>query len=179
MKRIWDVEELVQCWSLSFKDLELLKSKPVRNHLGFVTQLKYYSLCGEFPQSPSDIPDTALHYVAAQLEIDSSRFNEYDWGGRTGKRHRQEILAFLGICCASTSEKQAFVNWLADDIFPHGTSLDEAIELALDWFQQIKMECPTEKELGRLVKSASRQFESTFYQTVEASLSIESKRFIN
>ncbi len=106
MKIIWDVEELVQCWSLGFEDLELLKSKLVRNHLGFVTQLRYYSLCDKFPQCPSDIPDTALHYVAAQLEIYSSRFNEHDWGGRTGKRHHQEILAFLGNNCVSEAAVQ-------------------------------------------------------------------------
>ena len=68
MKRIWDVEELAQCWSLSFEELELLKTKPARNHLGFIAQLKYYPLSGKFPQHPTDIPDIVLHYLADQLE---------------------------------------------------------------------------------------------------------------
>jgi len=117
MRRIWDVEELAQCWSLSFEELELLKTKPARSHLGFVAQLKYYPLSGKFPQHPSDIPDTVLHYLADQLEIDSSGLHEYDWSGRTGKRHRQEILIFLGISRVSTSDKQIFSAWGSGD-FP-------------------------------------------------------------
>jgi len=179
MKRIWDIEELAQCWSLGFEELELLKTKPARSYLGFVAQLKYYPLSGKFPQHPSDIPDTVLHYLADQLEIDPSGLNEYDWNGRTGKRHRQEILTFLGISRVSTPNKQAFTVWLADDIFPRGASVDEAIELALDWFQRAKVEYPAEKELDRLAKSAYRRFESNFYRKVESTLSIESKKLID
>ncbi len=179
MKRIWDVEELVQSWGLSFEEFELLKTKPARSHLGFVAQLKYYPLSGKFPQHPSDIPKTVLHYIADQLDIDPSSLNEYDWGGRTCKRHRQEILTFLGICRVSIPDKQAFTAWLVGDIFPRGASVEEATELALDWFQQAKVECPAEKELDRLVRSAYRQFESNFYQQIAATLSTESKQLID
>jgi hypothetical protein len=44
MKRIWDAEELATCWSLTFDELQLLKTKPPRTHLGFAIQLKHYQL---------------------------------------------------------------------------------------------------------------------------------------
>jgi hypothetical protein len=39
MKRIWDVDELAEHWSLKFEETRLLKTKPARNHLAFVAQL--------------------------------------------------------------------------------------------------------------------------------------------
>jgi hypothetical protein len=32
MKSIWDTEELANHWSLSFEEVQLLKSRPTRNH---------------------------------------------------------------------------------------------------------------------------------------------------
>ncbi len=68
MKQLWDAQELADKWSLSFKDLELLSSKPHRNHLGFCSQLKYYQITGKFPDRSKDIPDTTLHYLNDQLK---------------------------------------------------------------------------------------------------------------
>ena len=32
MKHIWDLEELATHWSLSFEEMQLIKSKPARKH---------------------------------------------------------------------------------------------------------------------------------------------------
>lgn len=58
MKHIWDVEELATHWSLRFEEMQLLKSKPARNHLPLVAQLKYYRYTGRFPGAVGDIPLT-------------------------------------------------------------------------------------------------------------------------
>ena len=70
MKSIWDTEELAILWSLSFEEMQLLKSKPNRNHLAFVSQLKFYQNSGRFPSSAKDISPTVLHYPANQIEAD-------------------------------------------------------------------------------------------------------------
>jgi len=57
MKRIWDADELAAVWSLKLDELNLLKTKPARNHLGFVVQLKHYLLNGRFLNNRSDISD--------------------------------------------------------------------------------------------------------------------------
>ncbi len=67
MKQIWAVEELSKHWSLVFEELELLKSKPERNHIGLAIQLKYYQFTGQFPQTSSEIPETILHYLSGQF----------------------------------------------------------------------------------------------------------------
>lgn len=63
----------------------------------FVAQLKYYQNTGRFPLASTDLPETPLHYLAEQLKTTVELLLEYDWRGRTGTRHRQEILEFPGI----------------------------------------------------------------------------------
>jgi hypothetical protein len=68
MKRIWDADELAAVWSLKQDELKLLKTKPERNHLGFVVQLKHYLLTGRFLHNRSDISDPPLHaYKSCRL----------------------------------------------------------------------------------------------------------------
>ncbi len=81
MKQIWDVEEL-----------ELLKSKPERNHIGLAIQLKYYQSAAQFPQTPSEIPEAILHYIGGQLDKSAFGLEQYDLEGRSGERHRRKII---------------------------------------------------------------------------------------
>lgn len=175
MKRIWNLDELAEHWSLKFEETQLLKTKPTRNHLAFVAQLKYYQNTGRFPLATNDIPETPLHYLADQLEITVDQIHEYDWLGRSGTRHRKEILEFPGIRRVSAADKSAFSDWLIDNLYPHGADIEDAIESAFEWFQKHKVECPAGKELDRLVRSAYQQFELNLYEHFANCLSVESK----
>ncbi|MDD4457581.1 MAG: DUF4158 domain-containing protein, partial [Syntrophotalea acetylenica] len=97
MKKIWDAEELAAVWSLNHDEMKLLKTKPPRNHLGFAAQLKFYRFSGRFLQNSSEISDTPLQYLAEQLNVTASDIEAYDFANRSGKRHRSEILTFLGV----------------------------------------------------------------------------------
>lgn len=68
MKQIWDTEDLASHWSLSLEEIQLLKSKPARNHLAFVSQLKFYRNTGRFPGSTTEIPPTVIHYLMQQYD---------------------------------------------------------------------------------------------------------------
>jgi hypothetical protein len=159
MKRIWDIDELAEHWSLKFEETRLLKTKPARNHLPFAVQLKFYQNTGRFPSAINEIPETPLHYLAEQLEVDVFGVQEYEWSGRTGARHRKEILSFLGIRRVSATDKHAFSDWLIATLYPHGSDPADATEAAFGWFQQRQVECPADKELERLVRSSFQQFE--------------------
>ncbi|MGR5174833.1 hypothetical protein [Vibrio owensii] len=77
-------------------------------------------------QASNDLPDTPLHYLAEQLEITVVMHHEHDWRGRTGALHRQEILEFLGIRRVSAADKTSFSNWLIENQYPHGASIEDA-----------------------------------------------------
>ncbi|MES3628488.1 DUF4158 domain-containing protein [Citrobacter freundii] len=178
MKQIWDVDELAEHWSLKFEETRLLKTKPDRNHLPFAVQLKFYQNTGRFPSTINEIPETPLHYLADQLDVDVSGFRDYEWSGRTGARHRKEILNFLGIRRVSATDKHAFSDWLVNTLYPHGSDPADATEAAFGWFQQRLVECPADKELERLVRSSFQQFELHLYQRCADSLSTDSKMLI-
>ncbi|MFT5702567.1 MAG: hypothetical protein ACI8ZB_005490 [Desulforhopalus sp.] len=114
MKRIWNADELVAVWSLKHDELNLLKTKPARNHLGFVVQLKHYLLTGRFLNNRSDISDPPLQYLANQLDLQGADIQSYDFTGRSGKRHRKEIRNFLGIQRISAHDKRVFTDWLTE-----------------------------------------------------------------
>jgi len=50
--------DLVWGWSFSLDELELLKAKSVRTHLGFMAQLKVFAATGRFPRVASNVTMT-------------------------------------------------------------------------------------------------------------------------
>lgn len=68
MKKIWNDEELGQHWSLTYEELELLKTKPEKNHLAFCMQLKYYQYYGAFPENEKELSEITVQYISEQLE---------------------------------------------------------------------------------------------------------------
>lgn len=179
MKSIWDTEELANHWSLSFEEIQLLKSKPNRNHLAIVSQLKFYRNSGRFPSSAKDISPTVVHYLANQIDADAGDLDSYDWLSRTAFRHRREILDFIGIRRVSAADKINFGTWLSQSVYPRGVDTKEAIELAFDWFRTRKIECPSERELDKLVRSAQYQFEGELFQSISNCLSPDCKIQLN
>ena len=136
MKRLWDVDELTERWSLSFEELAQLKGKSTINHLGFVAQLKYFQITGTFPQRRADLPEVPLSYLADQLDVALGDLHSYDWHGRTGKRHRAEILRFLQIRKATEEDYRQFTQWLVDDLLPADPDVARVQAEASLWFFQ-------------------------------------------
>ena len=176
MKRQWDSESLEEHWNLSKDERVLLKTKPQSSHLPFMAQLKYYKILGQFPQNASDIPQQSLEYLCKQLVRSLQDMDFYDWRSRTGKRHRQEILSFLKIRRCSATDRDFFISWLTQTVFPEGVSTERAYEESIEWFRKCKIEVISEKELRRQIQSCYRQFESDFYQRMEESLSAENRQ---
>lgn len=166
MKRIWDADELATVWFLKHDELNLLKTKPARNHLGFVIQLKHYQLTGRFLNNRSGISDPPLQYLADQLDVEISDIQSYDFTGRTGKRHRAEILGFLGIQRVTADDKHVFTDWLTEEVYPRGINVEEAIEQAFEWFSKNKIESPASAELNRLTRAAFNRYEKKLFLTI-------------
>ncbi len=53
MRREWEPEDLVACWTLIQADRELIANKSGATRLGFALLLKYFELEGRFPPSRS------------------------------------------------------------------------------------------------------------------------------
>ena len=128
----WEISEgeLAGRWSIRFDELELLKTKPLRTWLGFMTQLKVFQSRGWFPEDTAATPEIVVSYLAEQIEVRSFDLSGYDWSGRTGRRHRAEILNFLAHRRMRADDRRELSDWLRDALCPLGGSTNEMVERA-------------------------------------------------
>lgn len=98
MKRQWTNEELLEHWTLSSKELDLIgDSKTDHNLLGAAVLLKYFQYEGRFPMQKQDVPPIVIVHLAQQLGVIPEKIIPYDWEGRSIKAHRAAIRTFLGV----------------------------------------------------------------------------------
>ena len=123
MKRIWDIPELEEHWTLSTEERQTaLDNKTDPGRLGFALLLKWFEHEGRFPQSRSDVPAVAVSYLARQLNLPESAFTDYDWRGRTIERHRSQVRERFGFHEATTVDAEQLSSQIADAFKEWGTS---------------------------------------------------------
>src|SRR5208337_3942235 len=95
MRREWELEDLIECWTLDEGDAELLVNKSGATRLGFALLLKFFELEARFPRR-EDVPKAAVEFMAGQVKVDPALFAEYRWSGSTIEYHRAQIREFHG-----------------------------------------------------------------------------------
>lgn len=164
MKRNWQPEELIEHWTLLPTELALLTKKTDTNRLAVALFLKYFQYEGSFPTSKAEIPGDAIRYVAELLKISPERFNHYDWQGRTIKAHRALIRDFLGIVEVTVKDALDLTAWLETQVLVYDLKPESLNIAAKERLRSLKIEPPTPERLERIVRSAIRRFENTFFQ---------------
>src|SRR5260370_462941 len=86
--REWDLEELIECWTLDKEELALLANKSGATRLGFGLMLKFFELEARFPRR-EDVPRAAVEFMAGQVKVDPALFAEYRWSGSTIEYQRR------------------------------------------------------------------------------------------
>ncbi len=159
MKHLWSEEELVTNWSISFDEYALIEPFNKMNQIGFIYQLKHYIISGMFPDKTISTPKSVLDYICDQLDTNDSSFYRYNLAGRTARRHREEILNYLGIVRFDETHKILVTEMLISNLFPHGVTSDRAYIEVFNYLRHENVDPPTEKVLSRLVKSVYARFE--------------------
>lgn len=170
MKRVWSADELVEEWSFGAEDQELLSGKHVSGRLGFAAQLAFYRRHGSFPCGLSDFAPAVIAHLAEQLGIAETALAGYEWDGRTGRRHRQEILAVLGVRPFDDKAEAAFRAWLLTEVMPTAPVAAVLEERIGAWLLAARIERPSASRLDRLVRSARQCHEDHVFQRVAAQL---------
>ena len=112
VKAHWDDEELIENWTLLPTELELVSKKVGANQIGLAILLKYFQTFARFPNSPTEIPDSVISYIAQQLQIPSNIYSEYNWQGRSISNHRASIRQLFGFRTSTVSDATEMVDWL-------------------------------------------------------------------
>ncbi len=160
-------------WSLGFEDIALLNSKSANAKLGLAVQLMFYRATSRFGRAASGFPDAAVAYLAEQIGAPIADFTAYDWHGRSGRRHRAEILAHLGFRRARQPDMRDAAAWTASELCPLGLSASEIMERLLGWFVERRIVAPDEEALGALIVTGRRTFEDKVPEAITSSLSPE------
>ncbi|MBD2200925.1 Tn3 family transposase [Calothrix parietina] len=179
MKRNWQPEELVECWTLLPNELELLVHKKPQNRLIFALLLKFFELEARFPESEHEIPAVVVNYVTQQLKISPSIYRECNWQGRSIIYYRKKIREFFGFQEASKKDALQLTDWLTEQALIYELKYEQLKSAAISRLRELKIEPPTHSRLERITRSALSSFESIFFQRTVAQLSSKTKEQID
>ena len=170
MVRELDRDELIDCWTLVGDEAGLVATKRGAAKLGFALLLRFYTERGRFPRGRSEIPDSAVDYVAGQVGVERSEIAFYDLAGRTSKAHRAQIRAVLGFRECSVADADAVAEWLVAEVTQVERVVERVREHALVRCRVQRIEPPTPGRLDRMVRSALHRGEELLFDRVAARL---------
>jgi hypothetical protein len=104
MKRQWDIEDLIEHFTLVPDELESLANKSGATRLGFAVLLKCFQYEGRFLSGKHEVPRAIVDYVAHQLKLEPALWSQYAWEGRTSAEHRAQIRSLLEFREATTAD---------------------------------------------------------------------------
>jgi TnpA family transposase/DNA-binding cell septation regulator SpoVG len=171
MRREWEPEDLIGCWTLVDEDWRLVGNKGGATRLGFALLLKFFELEGRFPRHAGEVPAAALSYVAGQVKVPADGFGDYSWTGRTIEYHRSQIRAALGFREATRNDEEALAIWLAQEVCPVELREERLRSAVLARCRGERIEPPGRIE--RILGAASTMFEQRFCQQIMDRLSDE------
>jgi Domain of unknown function (DUF4158) len=176
MKRQWTHEELLEHWTLSSKELDLIGDcKTDHTLLGVACLLKYFQYEGCFPAQKQDIPSIIIVHLAQQVGVVPEKFISYDWEGRTIKAHRAVIRTFLDVHEATLADEEAVVEWLCQRVLAEQRQEEALITSVYAHCKDEHIEPPTPDRVRRLVHTAIHCFDERLCATIMQRLSMETR----
>ncbi len=160
MRREWQPEELIDCWTLVDRDWELVANKTGATRLGFALLLKFFELEGRFPAHTAELPPAAVEYVAGLVKVAASELRQYEWSGRTIKYHRAQIREASGNREPTRADEDRLARWLADEVCPGELGEERQRTALLARCREERLEPPG--RIGRLLGSARRLADERF-----------------
>ncbi|RLK07292.1 Tn3 family transposase [Ruegeria conchae] len=165
--------EFLAVWSLSYADLEFINSYRHAMRIGLAAQLAHFRRFGYFPKRLKDLPSESLDYLAEQLGEDVAHVSNYDIGSDTARRHRLEILRFLGIRRANDRDRAKLREALASQVSTLGPSTEDLVQFGYQWALGQSVFIPSRKIMERLVRSAQYSFQEELLEHASSRLSLQ------
>lgn len=173
MKQNWELDDLIEFWTLLPTEIKFLESKIGINRLIYAVFLKFFQYAHRFPDKSTDIPESVIKYLAPQVDIPVAEYYNYQWQQRSIMRFRGEIRNYLGIKKATDKDLEEMINWLISSVLSLESNFEYLYVAVEQKFSQLRIETPTGNRIERLIRSAVRQFEDQLFDTISKSLSDE------
>lgn len=164
LKRTFNYNELIDKFSFSIQELQLLKNKSGATRLGFSVMLKFYQNELRFPHFKSEVPESIIEFIAKQVNVNPVSYNEYDWNSRSINHHRTQIRKFFNYREISLKDYDDLKCWLYEYLLPYEKSFENIIKKTHQRLKDLRIELPAQKHLERVVSSAISIFEDNFFK---------------
>jgi Domain of unknown function (DUF4158) len=162
VRREWELEDLIDCWTLDEEDVKLLANKSGATRLGFALALKFFELEARFPRHAGELPPAAVGFVAGQVKVDPALFAGYAWSGRTAEYHRAQIRAALGFREPTVADEDKLADWLASEVCPAELNRDRLRLALLARCRREQIEPPGPSRVERILGTAEALSERRF-----------------
>ena len=178
MKRTWDIEELVEHFTLLPQDMDLLTNKTGPTRFGFAVLLKYFQYEARFPAAKQDVPKALITYLANQLNLSPELYLQYDWTGRTITYHRTQIREHFAFRETTVADAEEMTAWLISTQLAADQNLERLKELVINHFRELRVELPRNDRIERLIRSACHTYEQAFFaETFQKLSQVTRERF--
>lgn len=175
VKQNWDLEELIEHFTVIPEEIRLLGNRHGGTRLGFAVLLKFFQYQGRFPKGKQEISKDVIQYIAKQVDISRDLFQEYDWDGRSIKYHRAQIRNHMGFRDCTLNDMEQVKSWLQANILPQELQIDRVREHVLHHLRKQQIVPPAHDHLERNIKSAIYQYEEQISQSISSQLSDHSQ----
>lgn len=154
MREVSDPIDLVADWTVRGDDVEFVSGSHARTQLGLLLLLKFFEREARFPAGPGEFPEGAVEFVSRQATLDAGSLDEYEWDGRTVKRHRAQVRSLLGFRECSVSDADLLTEWLIEHVAGSERSVERVRAALVDRCRSERIELPSPGRLDRITRSA-------------------------
>lgn len=102
-----------------------------------------------------------MAFIGSQIDVEFEAWRSYRCGGRTARRHRDQIRSRFGFRGWSDAEIGRLVVAVSEFVARWGDGRHGASDAALGWFRRSRVEAPAFGRLEPLVASAIRRWEES------------------
>jgi hypothetical protein len=166
----WEPDELIDTWTLTGGDWDLIGNKVGETRLGIAVMLKFYEIEGRFPAYPEEVPPAAVRYRGSLVKVDPALFARYSWTGRSIKYHRSQIRRVYGTRPTTEAYEDRWARWLAEEMCPRETNRDRLAVALRRRCRSEKVEPLSTGQVERVVASGCRRFDDDFAATTAGRL---------
>jgi TnpA family transposase len=158
-------EEIGEHWTLGAEDLAWLSGMPDAGKLGLAVQLMCWRRNGRFPDDEADPAPAVVKHLAAQIGVGVEVLENYEWTGRTGRRHRRLVLDRLAVTSFDDRAEARLRTWLSDELLrePTPSALEGEVNA---WFACERVSRPGGYRLDRILRSARAAHDDAALQRV-------------
>lgn len=166
MKQRWTEDELIEHFTVSLEESDLLKKRTPAGRLGFALLLKIHEYEGRFPSGRHEIPHAVVAYIARQLSLSPQELDAYHWHGREAKQQRTTIRKMSGFRKWSRDYVVDLVTWLRQSVLPQQFTDEHLREAARQHLRGLKIESPEPVTFTRMLHSAMKTWEDHWFHRV-------------